>query len=64
MSYIKEAVDIDFKIFKEKNEVCFGDLIISIGNKYLSLTNELINAKLLIKNETLFWQGRCNLFGI
>lgn len=57
MWYIKEAVDIDFKIFKEKNDIYFGDLIVCIDNKYRSLTNELVEAKMLAKNEILFWQS-------
>lgn len=58
LKYIKQAIDMDFQVLKENDDICFGDLIILKDNKYVSLTNELIKEKILAKNEILFWQSR------
>lgn len=56
LDYISQADDTFFQILKVKNDIIFGDLLLSRNGKRISLTNELMNCKILAKNEHLFWE--------
>lgn len=58
LSDIRDANDIFFQIHKEENDTSFGDLIISKDSEHFSLTEKLINDRILARNESLFWKGK------
>lgn len=57
LEYINEASDILFRQEKEENGVVFGDLVLLIDGKHVSLTDELIKNRILAENELMFWKG-------
>lgn len=57
LEHIREADDLYFKVMKEEGDVSYGDLIISKDSKHYSLTDELVNSRIISRNETMFQKG-------
>lgn len=61
LTLIKEANDIFFQILNQTDEITFGDLIVTDDSRHVSLTSELVKAKVLARNEDMFWKSKYNL---